>query len=66
MVGGGPDSIASICYKKLTMHDFHSPFFERHKVAPAICAGKNFRFCYMMKMLEQTVESELEDSTGEY
>ena len=71
MVGGESDSIARICCKiKSTMHDFPSPFFERHKVPRDICAREiSFLISdlfYMRKMFEQTVESELEDSLGEY
>ena len=41
-------------------------FFERDKVPDAVWAGEHFRFFYTIKMFEQTVESELEDSSGEY
>ena len=69
MVSGEYDSIGSKCCQlKSTRHDFHSPISSSHKAPRAIRAGEIFFLIsdlfYMMKMLEQNVESELEDSTG--
>ena len=45
-------------------------FFERHKVPRTIFAGEIFFFIsdlfYIREMLEQNVEIELDDSSGEY
>ena len=51
------------------MHDFHSLFFEGQKSPSCHLRRRDFLisdFFYTMKMVEQTFESELEDSSGEY
>ena len=70
MVGSEFDSIASICCKiKSTMNDFHSPIFQKTQSPSCHLRRRVFLISacfYMMKMFEQTVESEVEDSSGEY
>ena len=64
MVGGESDYIASICCKKLTMHVFHSPI-SRKTQSPSFLRRRKFQIS-LHDENEQTIESELEDSSGEY
>ena len=71
MVGGESDSIGSICCKiESTMHDFLSPIFRKTQSTSCHRRRRDFfkisYLFYLMKMFEQTVESELEDSSGEH
>lgn len=62
------DSIANTCCKKSKMLGFPLPlFYERHTKSPLPCApAKILKFFCTMKMFEQTVESQMEGSLGEY
>ena len=65
MVGGESDSIANICCKNKI--DYALPYFSRDtKSLESFPPAKISDFCYTMKIFERTVESELEDASGEY
>ena len=66
MVRGGSDSIANI-RQKIDYARISLPYFSKDtKSLLPSAPAKISEFIYMMKMFEQTVESEMKDSSGEY
>ena len=62
MVAGESDSIKAYAVKeKSTMHDFNYPYFSKDTKSVLPSAPAKISFFYMMKMFEQTVESDLDD-----
>ena len=67
MADGESNSIASIRYKKIDYARLSLPYFSKDtKTLLPSAPAKISDIFYMMKLLEQTVESELEDSLDEY
>ena len=68
MAGSESDSIANICCKKIIDYARLSfTYFSKDtKSLLPSAPAKISQFFHIMKIFEQTVESELEDSSGEY